>query len=62
MYRSPTSTTTNQCIASIKYQIQPYDRNQLDKFYKLVFTNSKCYILDKYGQAIVEAQSENNLY
>src|SRR3954467_4284675 len=36
--------------------------NRLDKHYKLVFMNGRCYISDKHSRTIAEAQSENNLY
>jgi len=47
-------------VPNIKYNLIAV--NWLDKHYKLVFTNGKCYILDKYSQTIAEAQSKNNLY
>ena len=56
----PLQLTNALLVPNIKHNLMAV--NRLDKHYKLVFTNGKCYISDKHGRTIAEAQSENNLY
>ena len=56
----PLQLTNALLVPNIKHNLVAV--NRLDKHYKLVFTNGKCYISDKHGRTIAEAQSENNLY